>query len=138
MTPQMVAALESATVAFRDMAVGLRARLLEVGNDPAIWILIDEQLLFVSHELHTLADRAELWRCQGELQRKKWLAFCGRAKVVHDKVSAWEKTLKVAGILANRVADVPFRVAAVAEVTVCSMTAAAASPQTTDPAASQY
>ena len=117
MTPQMVAALESAIMAFRDMAAGLRARLLEVGNDTATWVLIDEQLLFVSHELHTLADRAELWRCQGELPTKEWLAFCDRAKAVHDKVSAWEKTLKVAGILANRVASVPFRVATVAEVT---------------------
>jgi hypothetical protein len=96
MTPQMVAALESATTAFRDKAVGLRARLLEAGDDPVTWVLIDEQLLFVRHELHTLADRAELWRCQGELPTKEWLAFCDRAKAVHDKVSAWEKTLKVA------------------------------------------
>jgi hypothetical protein len=106
MTPQVLAALESATMAFRDMANGLRARLLEVGNDPATWVLIDEQLLFVGHELHTLADRAERWRCQGELPTNEWLAFCDRAKAIHDKVSAWEKTLKVAGILANRVVRV--------------------------------
>jgi hypothetical protein len=116
MTPQMVAALESATVAFRDMAVGLRDRLLEAGNDPATWVLIDEQLLFVRHELHTLADRAERWRCQGALPTNEWLTFCDRAKAVRDKVSAWEKALKVAGILANRVASVPSRVAAVTEV----------------------
>jgi hypothetical protein len=72
MTPQMVAALESATMAFRDKAVGLRARLLEAGDDPLTWVLIDEQLFFVSHELNTLADRAECWRCQGELPTNEW------------------------------------------------------------------
>jgi hypothetical protein len=105
MTPQMVAALESATMAFRDKAVGLRARLLEAGTDPATWVLIDEQLLFVSHELHTLADRAERWRRQGELPTKEWLAFCDRANAVREKVLAWEKALKVAGLLAKRAAS---------------------------------
>jgi hypothetical protein len=111
MTPQMAAALESAIMAFRDKAVGLRARLLEAGDDPATWVLIDEQLLFVSHELHGLADRAERWRCQGELPTNEWPAFCDRAKAVRDKVTAWEKALKVGGILAKRAASVPFRVA---------------------------
>jgi hypothetical protein len=90
-------------MAFRDMAVRLRARLLEAGDDPATWVLIDEQLLFVGHELRTLADKAERWRRQGKLPTNEWPAFCGRAKAVHDKVSAWERALKVAGILANRV-----------------------------------
>ena len=105
MTPQLVAALESAAMTFRDKAVGLRASLLEAGTDPATWVLIDEQLLFVSHELHTLADRAERWRRQGELPTKEWLAFCDRAKAVREKVWAWEKALKVAGLLAKRAAS---------------------------------
>jgi hypothetical protein len=99
MTAQMVAALSAATLAFRDMAVGLGARLLEAGNDPATWVLIDEQLLFVSHECRTLADTAERWRRQGKVPPDQWLAFCNRAKAVHDKVSAWETALKVAGSL---------------------------------------
>ncbi len=115
MTPQMGAALEGATMAFHDMAVGLRARLLEAGNDPATWVLIDEQLLFISHECRALADRTERWRHQGKVPPDEWLAFANRAKAVHDKVSAWERALKVAGILANRVASAPFRAAAIAE-----------------------
>jgi hypothetical protein len=35
MAPQLAAALSAATLAFRDMAVGLGARLLEIGDDPA-------------------------------------------------------------------------------------------------------
>jgi hypothetical protein len=104
MTPQMVTALESATIAFRDMAVGLRARLLEAGDDPATWVLINEQLLFVNHDCGSLADTAEHWRCQGKLPPDEWLVFCARAKAIRDKVSAWERALKVAGFLANRVA----------------------------------
>ncbi len=47
MPPHLAAALSGATLAFRDMAVGLGARLLEIGDDPATWALIDQQLPFV-------------------------------------------------------------------------------------------
>ena len=94
-TPQMAAALSATALAFRDMAVGLRARLLKVGNDPITWLLIDEQLLFVSDECRTLADTAERWRCQGNVLPDEWLAFDNRTKAVLDKVSAWERALKV-------------------------------------------
>jgi hypothetical protein len=70
-------------------------------TDSALYPIISqmEQLLFVRHELHTLADRAERWRCQGALPTNEWLTFCDRAKAVRDKVSAWEKALKVAGMV---------------------------------------